>query len=142
MYATVIVVLGVICCCRSRLHWYLVGVCGDASHLLMPGAPCGGRLLRSRSGEEPPITEKLTANGYTVMKPYRSELGTNCSWNIPAPARIAVFPLPNTSHAKPTRGAKFFFDGVYSGPTVAVLSEKLIRSAEWPFISCSGDVNS
>src|SRR6185503_5722107 len=34
----------------------------------------------------------------------------------PLPPRIAVRPSPPTSHAKPTRGATFFSDGLANGP--------------------------
>src|SRR6185503_9471757 len=39
------------------------------------------------------------------------------SYDIPYPPRTLVLPLPNTSHANPTRGAKLFLSGFQSAPT-------------------------
>src|SRR3989442_2413014 len=35
------------------------------------------------------------------------------SWVSPAPPRSTVFPLPPMSHAKPMRGARFLWSGLY-----------------------------
>src|SRR5579872_2786644 len=37
----------------------------------------------------------------------------SCSYRIPAPPRITVFPLPNTSQANPTRGEKLLWSPWY-----------------------------
>src|SRR5947207_10532545 len=56
--------------------------------------------------------------------------GPSVSWYSPAPPRIAVFPSPFTSHAKPTRGAQFRSDGFSPNgwPTVNAVSVRILRS--------------
>src|SRR5436190_24155057 len=53
--------------------------------------------------------------------------GPSVSWYTPAPPRTAVLPLPATSHAKPTRGARLPSEG-FSPNGSPTVNDRSLRS--------------
>jgi len=63
--------------------------------------------VRIRVVQAHTVYDDVERNGYADSLFRRILCGTK-SWAIPAPNRIAIFPLPNGSHASPTRGSTLF----------------------------------
>src|SRR6266850_65444 len=85
----------------------------------------------------PLIFTTFTKGGDWSAMPSELLYGPSVSWYSPPPPRIAVRPSPPTSHAKPTRGATFFSDGLTNGPPSTVSGDVRTsgRYASRPFLS-------